>query len=67
VTHHHTPNLTPGELAEAEASSDVTEAAPGAAARLHRPDEQPVRPSATETELAFAETESDLSHSEPAR
>jgi hypothetical protein len=60
---------TPCELAEAEAASDVTDAHVGAppldtAAAAVRA--VAARPGATDTELAHAECESDLSHSEPA-
>jgi hypothetical protein len=63
------PELKPWELAEAEAASDVTDAdvrrPPFGAATAVRV--VPARVSATDTELAHAECESDLSHSEPAR
>jgi hypothetical protein len=68
MTYEHAPSLTPSELAEAEAASDVTDvdsAAAGPGARGCA--EVPARPAATDTELAYAESESDLSHSEPAR
>jgi hypothetical protein len=60
MPHENDQTLKPWELAEAEATSDVTDTALGAR-------EVPVRPGANDTELAHAECESDLSHSEPAR
>jgi hypothetical protein len=70
MPHENDPKLKPWELAEAEASSDVTDAdlVDGAVRALGgAPREVPARPGATDTELAHAECESDLSHSEPAR
>ena len=69
MPHENRQTPKPWELAEAEATSDVTDAdvggaAPGAVSAAR---EMPVRPGATDTELAHAECESDLSHSEPAR
>jgi hypothetical protein len=62
------PKHMPWELAEAEATSDVTDTeAAGDGTLGRRAAEMPARPGATDTELAHAECESDLSHSEPAR
>jgi hypothetical protein len=69
MPYENRPELKPWELAEAEAASDVTDADVGrpafGAATAAR--EVPARATATDTELAHAECESDLSHSEPAR
>jgi hypothetical protein len=68
MPHDRNPKPTPWELAEAEATSDMTDAeALGHGAVARRAAETPARPGATDTELAHAECESDLSHAEPAR
>ena len=69
MPHENQQTPKPWELAEAEAASDVTDAdvVDGAVRALGASRAVPVRPRATDTELAHAECESDLSHSEPAR
>lgn len=69
-----TLQLTPWELAEAEAESDVIDAdlegcgSPELPAASATPPETPAgSTTVTEAELAHAECESDLSHTEPAR
>jgi hypothetical protein len=68
MPHENDQTLKPWELAEAEATSDVTDTdlVDGTVRALGARD-VPVRPGANDTELAHAECESDLSHSEPAR
>jgi hypothetical protein len=68
VPHEHT--LTNVELAEAEAASDVIDlegAAQLGTASTPHPEPTAMPAPVTETELAHAECESDLSHAEPAR
>jgi hypothetical protein len=68
MPNHPAPQLSPWELAEAEAESDVIDAdleVPAASAA--RPQTPAGPTTATETELTQAEYESDLSHSDPDR
>jgi len=72
VPHDQTTHLTNVELAEAEAASDVLDAdLEGArelrAAATARLETTALPAPVTETELAQAECDSDLSHAEPAR
>ena len=66
MPHHDPHKLTPSELAEAEATGDVTDAdIIGPVAR--RAAEMPLHPGVTDSELARADCDSDLAHGEPAR
>jgi hypothetical protein len=68
MPHDHSQTLTPYEVAEAEATRDVTDAEPlDGEVLARRAAEMPTRPHATDTELAHADCASDLSHGEPAR
>ena len=72
MAHDLTPHLTHVELAEAEAASDVTDADVEGAQPLGTASAAHAEPTAlpesvTDTDLAHAECESDLSHAEPAR
>ena len=68
MTHDHNHELTPSELAEAEATRDLADLDPDDVGRVaRRAAEMPLHPAVSDTDLAHADCDSDLSHSEPPR
>jgi hypothetical protein len=68
MPHDRSHKLTPSELAEAEATRDVIDVdGDDTGLMARRAAEMPTRPSATDTELAQADCDSDLTHAEPTR